>query len=106
MNTGFPIVSKVQSSVLFVIHGREGSNGEMPTPNIPAESSHLEAGLKICKPRLSGPRLAQPGHGSLTGQMSSNPSSSVEQSPKYSNTSLPELLGGNGGLGSLSEYRK
>ena len=41
LKTGFPIVSKVQSSVLFVIPGSEGSKGEIPTPNILADPSHL-----------------------------------------------------------------
>ena len=41
LKTGLPIVSRVQSSVLFVIPGREGSNGDIPTPNILAEPSHL-----------------------------------------------------------------
>ena len=41
LKTGFPIVSKVQSSVLFVIPGSEGSKGDIPTPNILADPSHL-----------------------------------------------------------------
>ena len=41
LKTGFPIVSSVQSSVLLVMPGSDGSNGEMPTPNILADPSHL-----------------------------------------------------------------
>ena len=41
LKTGFPIVSRVQSSVLFVIPGSEGSKGDIPTPNILADPSHL-----------------------------------------------------------------
>ena len=36
------MVSRVQSSVLLVMPGSEGSNAEMPTPNILAEPSHLD----------------------------------------------------------------
>ena len=42
MNTGLPMVSRVQSSVLLVMPGSEGSKAEMPTPNILAEPSHLD----------------------------------------------------------------
>ena len=41
LKTGLPIVSRVQSSVLFVIPGSEGSKGDIPTPNILADPSHL-----------------------------------------------------------------
>ena len=42
LNTGLPMVSRVQSSVLLVMPGSEGSKAEMPTPNILAEPSHLD----------------------------------------------------------------
>ena len=35
------MVSSVQSSVLFVIPGNEGSKGDIATPNILADPSHL-----------------------------------------------------------------
>ena len=42
LNTGLPMVSRVQSSVLLVMPGSEGSKADMPTPNILAEPSHLD----------------------------------------------------------------
>ena len=105
------MVSRVQSSVLLVMPGSEGSNAEMPTPNILAEPSHLDKlirqyGFSSIKLKLhhhlSGPMLAQSGQGGLAGQMSSKPSSSGGRSPKYSNSSLPVDLGGGGRLGSRS----
>ena len=41
LNTGLPIVSRVQSSVLLVTPGRDGSKADMPTPNILADPSQL-----------------------------------------------------------------
>ena len=41
LNTGLPIVSRVQSSVRLVMPGSDGSKAEMPTPNILALPSHL-----------------------------------------------------------------
>ena len=52
---------------------------------------------------LTGPTTAQSGQGGGTGQTSTNPSSSGERSPKYSNSSLPVGLGGGGRFGSRSE---
>ena len=42
LNTGLPIVSRVQSSVLLVMPGRDGSKADIPTPNIRADPSHLK----------------------------------------------------------------
>ena len=111
LNTGLPIVSRVQSSVRLVMPGSDGSKAEMPTPNILALPSHLGM-MKIWKflniffsKNLRGPMFAQSGQGGLFGQMSSKPRSSGDRSPKYSNSSFPVDLGGGGLLGSLSRYK-
>ena len=41
------MVSSVQSSVLLVMPGSEGSKAEMPTPNILAEPSHLDKLIRL-----------------------------------------------------------
>ena len=104
------MVSRVQSSVLLVMPGSDGSKAEMPTPNILALPSHLDVmtqnmnflNIFLQKSNLSGPMFAQSGQGGRLGQMSSKPSSSGGLSPKYSNSSFPVDFGGGGLLGSLS----